>query len=136
MTYWIAAGAVILAVEANGLVGNAKTQKPLTTVSGTIHFGLGLWLFGLEHFAHAFGPRLWIMMTLYAAVIVVIGQLAWYRSLARLPAAPGQPRLPDGRAARVGGRARGPREAAQTRAQSAAPRRAPRPPASARRQPV
>ena len=44
MAYWIAAGAVILAVEANGLAGNAKTQKPLTSVSGTIHFGLGVWL--------------------------------------------------------------------------------------------
>ncbi len=43
MTYWLVAGAVILAVEANGLAGNATTQKPLTSVSGTIHFGLATW---------------------------------------------------------------------------------------------
>jgi uncharacterized membrane protein len=43
--YWIIAGIVIVAVEANGLIGpGAPTQKPLTTVKGTIHFGLGLTL--------------------------------------------------------------------------------------------
>jgi uncharacterized membrane protein len=45
LTYWIVAGLIILAVEINGLIGpGAATQKPLTTVSGTIHAGLGLWL--------------------------------------------------------------------------------------------
>ena len=45
MTYWLIAGALILAVEINGLIGpGAATQKPLTTVSGTIHSGLALWL--------------------------------------------------------------------------------------------
>ena len=39
------AGAIIIAVEINGLIGpGAATQKPLTTVSGTIHGGLALWL--------------------------------------------------------------------------------------------
>ncbi len=43
LTYWIVAGLIILAVEINGLIGpGAATQKPLTTVSGTIHAGLGL----------------------------------------------------------------------------------------------
>ncbi len=41
--YWIVALIVILAIEANGLIGpGAASQKPLTTVSGTIHAGLGL----------------------------------------------------------------------------------------------
>ena len=41
--YWVVGLIVILAVEANGLIGpGAPTQKPLTTVSGTIHAGLGL----------------------------------------------------------------------------------------------
>ncbi|MBC8187849.1 MAG: urate hydroxylase PuuD [Proteobacteria bacterium] len=45
MAYWLVAGALILAVEVNGLIGpGAATQKPLTTVSGTIYGGLGLWL--------------------------------------------------------------------------------------------
>jgi uncharacterized membrane protein len=41
--YWIVALIVILAVEANALIGpGAQTQKPLTTVSGTIHAGIAL----------------------------------------------------------------------------------------------
>jgi len=45
MVYWLVAGGVILAVEVNGLIGpGAATQKPLTTVSGTIYGGLALWL--------------------------------------------------------------------------------------------
>jgi uncharacterized membrane protein len=43
--YWVVALIVILAVEVNGLIGpGASTQKPLTTVSGTIHAGLALTL--------------------------------------------------------------------------------------------
>jgi uncharacterized membrane protein len=43
--YWIVGLIVILLVEANGLIGpGAATQKPLTTVSGTIHAGLALTL--------------------------------------------------------------------------------------------
>ena len=43
--YWIIAGIVMAAVEINGLIGpGAPTQKPLTTVKGTIHLGLGLTL--------------------------------------------------------------------------------------------
>ncbi len=41
--YWIAAFVVIGLVEVNGLIGpGASSQKMLTTVSGTIHAGLGL----------------------------------------------------------------------------------------------
>jgi uncharacterized membrane protein len=43
MMYWIVAGALILFTEAQALIGPGKaTQKPLTTVSGTIHGGLAL----------------------------------------------------------------------------------------------
>ena len=43
--YWLVAGGLIVAVEINGLIGpGAATQKPLTSVSGTIHGGLALWL--------------------------------------------------------------------------------------------
>ena len=42
-TYWICALLLILAVEGNALVGpGLATQKPLGTVSGTIHAGLAL----------------------------------------------------------------------------------------------
>jgi uncharacterized membrane protein len=42
LVYWLVAGAVILFVEVNAFNGPAATQKPLGSVSGTIHFGLGL----------------------------------------------------------------------------------------------
>jgi uncharacterized membrane protein len=43
--YWVVALIVILAVEAQALIGpGLATQKPLATVSGTIHAGLGLTL--------------------------------------------------------------------------------------------
>jgi len=43
--YWIATLVVVGLVEANALIGpGAATQKPLTTVRGTIHMGLGLTL--------------------------------------------------------------------------------------------
>jgi len=42
-TYWIVALILIFAVEVNALTGpGLATQKPLGTVSGTIHMGLGL----------------------------------------------------------------------------------------------
>ncbi len=41
--YWIVTLVVVGLVEANALIGpGAATQKPLTTVAGTIHAGLGL----------------------------------------------------------------------------------------------
>jgi uncharacterized membrane protein len=43
--YWLVALVVILAVEAQALIGpGLATQKPLTSVSGTIHAGLALTL--------------------------------------------------------------------------------------------
>lgn len=43
--YWLVAGALILFAEAQALIGpGTATQKPLTTVSGTIHAGLALTL--------------------------------------------------------------------------------------------
>jgi uncharacterized membrane protein len=43
MAYWAVALIVILGVEINGLIGpGASSQKMLTTVSGTIHAGLGV----------------------------------------------------------------------------------------------
>jgi uncharacterized membrane protein len=45
LAYWVPALAVIGAVEVNGLIGpGAPTQKPLTSVSGTIHAGLAVWV--------------------------------------------------------------------------------------------
>jgi uncharacterized membrane protein len=40
--YWVGALVLILAVEANIFAGSAGTQKPLSTVSGTLHAGFVL----------------------------------------------------------------------------------------------
>ena len=43
VAYWVVALIIMVAVEVNALIGpGAATQKPLTTVSGTIHAGLAL----------------------------------------------------------------------------------------------
>ena len=51
VVYWVLALALVLALELNALVGTGNRQKYLTTVSGTIHTGLGatlvLYLVGL-----------------------------------------------------------------------------------------
>ena len=45
MAYWLVAGVIILFAEAQALIGpGTATQKPLTSVSGTIHAGLALTL--------------------------------------------------------------------------------------------
>ena len=44
LVYWLIFFVVVGLVEANALAGNATTKKPLTSVSGTIHFGLGVWV--------------------------------------------------------------------------------------------
>jgi hypothetical protein len=38
--YWLCALVVMLAIEANIFYGTSDTQKPLSTVSGTIHAGV------------------------------------------------------------------------------------------------
>ena len=56
MVYWLVAGLLIVAVEINGLIGpGAPSQKPLTSVSGTIHGGLGLTalLFAIGYFLNS-----------------------------------------------------------------------------------
>jgi hypothetical protein len=44
-TYWVIALIIIIGVEIHALIGpGLATQKPLTSVSGTIHAGLALTL--------------------------------------------------------------------------------------------
>ncbi len=53
--------------------------------SAVVFFGIATYLYGFEHFMDAFGPKLWVVMTIYATFAVAGGQLAWYRSLERVP---------------------------------------------------
>jgi drug/metabolite transporter (DMT)-like permease len=58
------------------------------TLFGTvIFFFLALHLYGANHFAEAFSPYLWVWMLVYGAIIVVIGQLCWFKGLSGSTAA-------------------------------------------------
>lgn len=46
-----------------------------------IFFLLAIWLYGPNHFAEVFSPFLWQWMLIYAAIIVVMGQLCWLAGL-------------------------------------------------------
>ncbi|MEO1671932.1 MAG: DMT family transporter [Cyanobacteria bacterium J06631_2] len=52
-----------------------------TAVGTVIFFSLTAKFYGVEHFRDAFEPIVWQWMLLYGAVIVVGGQLAWFRGL-------------------------------------------------------
>ena len=52
-----------------------------TAVGTVIFFSLTTKVYGVEHFQDAFEPIVWQWMLLYGAVIVVGGQLAWFRGL-------------------------------------------------------
>jgi drug/metabolite transporter (DMT)-like permease len=41
-------------------------------------------LFGFDHFMHVFYGPLWGIMMVYALVIIIIGQAAWYRGISQL----------------------------------------------------
>lgn len=52
--------------------------------SAIVFFILANILFGLDHFMHAFYGPLWGIMLVYALVIIVVGQFAWYRGISLL----------------------------------------------------
>ncbi|MCC0178643.1 EamA family transporter [Waterburya agarophytonicola K14] len=52
-----------------------------TTVGTVIFFSLTAKLYGIGHFMDVFTPIIWQWMLLYGGVIVVGGQLAWFRGL-------------------------------------------------------
>ena len=54
-------------------------------VSAVVFFWIAVYFYGFGHFVDAFSGGVWIAMTVYALVIVVIGQIAWYKALAGLP---------------------------------------------------
>ncbi len=53
-------------------------------VGGIVFFCLAIILYGPDHFAHAFSADLWLAMTVYAALVVVLGQMSWFRAVAAL----------------------------------------------------
>ena len=52
---------------------------------GALFFlGIGLYLFGIKHFADVFSPVLWGWMILYGGVVVACGQLSWFAGIKRV----------------------------------------------------
>ncbi len=52
-----------------------------TALGTIIFFWLAIYFYGAGHFAEATSPFLWGWMLLYAAIIVVLGQLCWFAGL-------------------------------------------------------
>ena len=88
-----AVGAIFLAIS--NVISKIKLDRiPLgiftifrTAVGTLIFFSLTVKLFGSEHFMDVFAPIVWQWMLLYGIVIVVGGQLAWFKGLKTTTAA-------------------------------------------------
>ena len=53
-------------------------------LSAIMFFVLAIILFGFDHFMHAFYGPFWGIMMVYALLIIVVGQFAWYKGIAEL----------------------------------------------------
>ena len=93
----VGSGEVFAAVATVLLVCGAEIgRKQLQTIPlgifsvyrnllGALFFlGIGLYLFGIDHFADIFSPVLWGWMILYGGIVVACGQLAWFAGIKRV----------------------------------------------------
>ncbi|MDX2347419.1 MAG: DMT family transporter [Nitrospirota bacterium] len=55
--------------------------------SAIVFFIIANVLFGPAHFGHAFYGPLWVIMAVYALIIIVASQIAWYQAIETLPPA-------------------------------------------------
>ena len=53
-------------------------------VSSVFFFIVAVLMFGWHHFMDVFSGRLWIVMSIYGLIIIVLSQLMWYSALKRL----------------------------------------------------
>ncbi len=53
-------------------------------LSSVIFFFIAMRLFGPDHFGDAFAGQLWIVMSVYALIVIVIAQLLWYAAIENL----------------------------------------------------
>ncbi len=67
------------------LVGKNALVVARSFGSAVIFFIVAVSLYGFDHFAEAFGPGLWFVMSLYALVSVVLALFAWYKALDTVP---------------------------------------------------
>lgn len=82
-----AVGAIALAIS--NIISKVKLEDiPLgifaifrTAIGTVVFFALAVKLYGYDHFMDVFAPIVWQWMLIYGAVIVVGGQLAWFKGL-------------------------------------------------------
>ncbi|MBE9028216.1 DMT family transporter [filamentous cyanobacterium LEGE 11480] len=55
-------------------------------VAAIVFFIIAMMLFGPSHFGDVFSGQLWIIMAIYALLIIVVAQFLWYAALERLDA--------------------------------------------------
>ncbi|WP_424102308.1 DMT family transporter [Moorena producens] len=53
-------------------------------ISAVIFFAIASYLFGPSHFGDVFSGQLWMVMSIYALIIIVITQFLWYAALEKL----------------------------------------------------
>lgn len=53
-------------------------------VSSVVFLVMATILFGPEHFGEAFAGQLWLVMAIYALILIVVAQFLWYAALGRL----------------------------------------------------
>lgn len=87
----ILASAVVYAITA--LIGKLMLSEQCSLavvvftrnfISSIVFFIIATMLFGFNHFGDVFSGQLWIVMSIYALIIIVIAQLLWYASLGKL----------------------------------------------------
>lgn len=49
--------------------------------SAVAFFAIAMHLYGAHHFSEAFQPNLWLLMSIYALVVIVLGQFMWYKGI-------------------------------------------------------
>jgi drug/metabolite transporter (DMT)-like permease len=87
----IIASAVVYAISA--LIGKLFLAKDCSLkvvvfsrnlVSSVIFFIIATILFGPNHFGEVFSGQLWIIMSIYALIVIVFAQFLWYAALNKL----------------------------------------------------
>lgn len=53
-------------------------------ISSVVFLVMATILFGPEHFGEAFAGQLWVVMAIYALILIVVAQFLWYAALGRL----------------------------------------------------
>ena len=53
-----------------------------TGIGTVVFFAFAIYLFGADHFQDAFSPLLWKWMLVYGTIVVVLGQLFWFKGVA------------------------------------------------------